>query len=147
MRVRAALGIAVAAIGLVPAASAQTRVMNAHVETAFTLKCLLDHDRTCGQRFVARASVDSKPWLWWNAEKDFGLGRVLSWQYAGTEPVNFYTARYLNGRPADIYDVKFKRQEKTFYIVPPGPDGRVHYMYVRNGGPDDEIVDFWATTP
>lgn len=147
MKIRAAVGVAIVAIALASVASAQTRVARAHADTAFTLKCLLNHDRTCGQRFVARANTASRAWLWWNAEKDFGLGPVLSSEYAGTEGVNFYTTRYLNGRPADVYDVKFERQEMTFYIVPPGPDGKVRYMYVRNGRPDDEIVDFWATTP
>ena len=36
--------------------------------------------------------------------------------------------KYLRGQPTDVYDVRFERlQAGTFYIVPPGPDGKVRY--------------------
>jgi hypothetical protein len=146
MKALVALSVAVAAIGLSPVASAQTRVPMAHTKTAMALRCLLDHDReACGYNFVGSATGGAKTWLWWDSNKDFGLGPVMSAHYAGTEPQNFYTTRFLNGRMADVYDVKFRRQEKTFYIVPPGPDGKVRYMFVRNGAPDSEYMDFWAS--
>lgn len=147
MKALAALGVAIAVIGLSSAASAQTRVLAAHTETASTLRCLLDHGKGCSQRFVASAGPASQPWLWWTVEKDFGLGTLVSWKYAGTESANAYTTALLNGRMADVYDVKFSRQELTFYIVPPGPDGQVHYMMVRNGAPNDEIADMFARNP
>ena len=41
----------------------------------------------------------------------------MSSEYAGTEAVNRYLMKVLAGRPADVYDVKFKNQELTFYIA------------------------------
>jgi hypothetical protein len=141
-----ALTVAVAVISLPLAASAQTRVITDHAETASALRCLLNHERdACGYNFVGSASGAARAWLWWNAAKDFGFGPVMSVQYAGTQPQSFYTTRLFNGRTADVYDVKFKKVERTFYIVPPGPDGKVRYIFVRNGAPRDEYVDYWAS--
>jgi hypothetical protein len=146
MKALAALTVAVAAIGLSPVASAQTRVITDHAETASALICLLDHNRqACGYHFVGSARGAARTWLWWNAVKDFDLGDVVSAKYAGTEGQNFYTTRFLNGRMADVYDVKFGKAERTFYIAPPGPDGKVRYIFVRNGAPNDEIQDYWAS--
>ena len=146
MKVLAALGVAVAAIGLSPAASAQTRTIADHAETASALICLLDHERkACGYHFVGSARGTARTWLWRGPVKDFDLGDVVSANYAGTEGQNFYTTRYLNGRAADVYDVRFKKAHRTFYIVPPGPDGKVRYIFVRNGAPNDEIQDYWAS--
>lgn len=61
--------------------------------------------------------------------------------------MNAYLTKFLNGRPADVYDVKFVHHEKTFYIVPPGPDGKVRYMLVRDGTPDDERTDLFVHGP
>lgn len=144
---KAFAAFAVTVIALAPAAGAQTRVMTEHAATEATLKCLLAHGNGCDQRFVARAGLTATPWLEWDARKDFALGDLKSWAYAGTEAVNAYTTKFLHGEAADVYDVKFERRELTFYIVPPGPDGRVHYIFIRRGGPDDEIADFWARNP
>jgi hypothetical protein len=144
---KALVAVAVAAIGLSPTASAQTRVMTAHTETAATLRCLLAHGKGCDHDFVARAGLSATPWLEWNAAKDFELGALLSWKYAGTESANAYTTKFLRGETTDVYDVKFERREITFYIVPPGPDGNVRYMLIRRGGPDDERADLWARNP
>ena len=148
MKALAALGIAVAVIGVSPVASAATRVITEHDETATALKCLLEHDRNaCDYSFVASARGTATHWLWWNAAKDFELGDLVSSEYAGTQSANVYTTKFLNGRTADVYDVKFRNQEKTFYIARPGQDGKVHYILVRNGAPDDERADLWARNP
>lgn len=139
--------IAAAAIVFSPAAWAQTRIMQAHAETEVALRCLLAHGKGCAHDFLARASLTATPWLNWDARKDFALGALKSWKYAGTEGANFYTSKYLNGRTTDVYGVEFERRELTFYIVPPGADGNVRYMLIRRGGPDDERADFWATNP
>ena len=141
------LPIALSTLMLSAPAVAQTRVKTAHAETAAVLQCLLNHGQGCNQDFVARARLTATPWLWWTAAKDFGLGPLVSWEYAGTESQNVYTTRFLIGETADVYDVKFRKQEKTFYVVAPGPDGKVRYIYIRNGGPDDERADLWARNP
>jgi hypothetical protein len=147
MKALAGLSVAIAAIGLSPVASAHTRVMTAHAETASVLQCLLNHGKGCNQDFVARAGLTATPWLWWTAAKDFDLGALVSWKYAGTESQNAYTTKFLNGMTADVYDVKFDKRERTFYIVPPGPDGKVRFMLIRNGAPEDERADLWARNP
>ena len=139
MKARAVFGVAAAAIGLSPAASAQTRVLTAHAETMPALQCLLDHRHNeCSQNFAGSATLTASFWLWWTPDKDFELGNLISSEYAGTQSANAYTTKHLNGRTADVYDVKFRHQEKTFYIVPPDPDGKVHYLLVRSGAPNDE---------
>lgn len=147
MKPATAFAAAIAAIALAPAAIAQTRVMTEHAQTAATLECLLAHGKGCRESFVARASMTATPWLNWDARKNFALGDLLSWKYAGTEAVNAYTTKFLHGEAADVYDVKFERRELTFYIVPPGPDGQVRYIFIRRGGPGDELADFWARNP
>ena len=69
---------------------------------------------------------------------------MVSSDYVGPQSANAYTTKFLNGRTADVYDVKFRHQEKTFYLVPPGPDGKVRYMHVRNGAPNDEKLGLRA---
>ncbi|MBA2590194.1 MAG: hypothetical protein H0U98_16400 [Alphaproteobacteria bacterium] len=148
MKARITVGIAVAVLSLSPAASAQTRTMAEHAQTASALQCLLDHVRNaCSLAFVGSASGPATQWLWWNANKDVEVGALRSSDYAGTEAVNAYLTKFLNGRVADVYHVKFGHQEKTFYIVPPGPDGKVHYMRIRQGGPDDERTDLFTYGP
>lgn len=143
MKALAALSVAIAVIGLSPLASAQTRVMGAHAETAAALGCLLDH-RQCRQGLARIASLAATPSLWRGPTRDFNTGALVSWEYVGTQPANAYTVKFLNGRTADVYDVKFRHQERTFYIVPPGPDGQVRYMHVRNGAPNDEKLGLRA---
>ena len=145
MKAQAAFAIAV--IALSSPASAQTRVITAHAETGMALKCLLDHRTACSPIFVANARLVARPWLLWSASKDFALGALVSSDYAGTESVNAYLTKFLNGRVADVYHVKFRHEEKTFYIVPPGPDSRIHYMQIRNGGPNDEREEMFITGP
>jgi hypothetical protein len=148
MKALAALSIAVAAIGLSPVASAQTRVITAHAETSSALGCLLDHKhKECSQNFAGSARPAAAFWLWWSPNKDVELGALVSSEYAGTESANAYITKFLNGRTADVYDVKFGHQEKTFYIVPPGPDGKIRYMLVRGGGPNDEKTDMFVRGP
>jgi hypothetical protein len=148
MKARTALSLAVAVIGLSPAASAQTRARAPHAETASALKCLLDHvhDR-CDHEFVGSARRPAQFWLWWTPTKDMEFGRLLSSEYAGTESQNAYTTRFLEGRTADVYDVKFAHGEQTFYIVPPDPDGNIHYLRIRGGAPDDEKLDLFVHGP
>jgi hypothetical protein len=145
MKALAALSVAVAVIGVSPVASAQTRTMMAHAETAAALKCLLDHVRnSCDHDFVGSATRPAQYWLWWNAEKDFKLGPLVSTEYVGNQSVNSYITKYLNGRPADVYDVRFEHYKKTFYIVPLDPDGKVRYLNVRDGEPNDEKLYLFA---
>jgi hypothetical protein len=129
-------------------ALAQTRVMTTHDQTASALKCLLDHDRNdCKYHFVGTAYLGARYWLWWNSNKEVALGPVLSSEYAGTQAQNAYTTKFVSGRTADLYDVKFRRQELTFYIVPPDSDGNVRYMHIRSGAPNDEKMHLFVTGP
>jgi hypothetical protein len=139
---------AVAAIGLSPVALAETDA-TAHAETTSALRCLLDPGKNgCGRVFVGSASLAARPWVYQNPNLDFELGALVSSSYAGTETdSNAFIARFLNGRTADLYDVKFRHHEKTFYIAPPGPDGKIHYMLIRGGAPADERRDLFVRGP
>jgi len=137
MKALAALSVAVVVIGLSSPAPAQTRVITEHAATASALGCLLDQQQ-CRQAFARLASLAPTPSLGPNRARDSALGALVSWEYVGTQPANAYTTKFLNGRTADVYEVKFRHGVKTFYLVPPGPDGRIRYMHIRNGGPDDE---------
>jgi len=138
MKIFASLGVALAVIGLASAASAQTRVKGPHAETGAVLICLLQHQHDeCGGRFSGSARSLAQNWLFWGPDKDFKLGALVSADFVGTQAVNAYLTRFLNGRAADVYDVKFKHQEMTFYIVPPDADGKVEFMRIRGGAPDD----------
>ena len=131
--------LAVAAIGLPLVASADTDGMTAAATTP-ALKCLLAHQHNgCADVFVGRAGQVARPWVWFTPNQDFALGGLVSSHYAGTETqTDAYIAKFLDGRTADLYDVKFAHQEKTFYIVPPDADGKIRYMLVRDGAPDAE---------
>src|SRR4051812_29502960 len=145
---KAFLAFTAAAIALSQAASAQMRVPAPHAQTAAALQCLLEHNhKNCALGFSGNANHAATYWLWWNANKDFELGGLKSSDYAGTQAVNAYLTKFLNGRAADVYDVKFRHQEKTFYIVPPGPDGAIRYLLIRGGGPDDERQDLFVHGP
>jgi hypothetical protein len=130
------------------AASAQTRVPAPHAQTAAALQCLLEHRHDdCSPEFDGNARRTAAYWQYWNINKDFDLGKLKSSDYAGTQSANAYTTKFLNGRTADVYDVKFRHQEKTFYIVPPGPNGKIQYLWIRGGGPDDERTDLFVRGP
>lgn len=142
------LSVAFCALTLSVPALAQTRVMTEHDQTASALRCLLEHNRTgCKIDFVGSATGPARYWLWWNANKDFGLGPLVSSEYAGTEAVNRYLTIVLDGRPADVYDVKFKNRELTFYIARDSTDGKIHYIHTRSGPPDDEKMYLFAYGP
>jgi len=144
---RLILAGALSTLMLSASASAQTRIITEHAETAAVLKCLLAHGTGCENGFVARAAPRATPWLVWTVQEDFAVGPLLSWQYAGTESANAYTTKFLTGGMTDVYDVKFVRRELTFYVVRPGPDGNVRYMFIRRGAPSDEMTDMWARNP
>lgn len=135
---------AVGVLALAPTAMAQTGT-----ETAPALKCLLDHGpKECRQLFIGHASLAAMPWMWWTPNEDFRLGALVSSGYARTETAaNPFITKFMNGRTADVYDVKFLHEEKTFYISPPGPDGKIRYMLVRDGGPDDETRELFSHGP
>jgi len=142
------LSVAFFALTLSAPVVAQTRVMTEHAQTASALLCLLDHKRTdCKIDFVGSATGPAKYWMWWNANKDFGLGPVASADYAGTQKVNRYLMKVLDGRPADVYDVKFQKQELTFYIARDSTDGKIHYIHTRPGPPNDENMYLAAYGP
>lgn len=142
------LAIALTASLLSAPALAQTRVMAEHDQTESALRCLLDHNRTdCKIDFAGNARRSATFWLWWNANKDFDLGPLVSSEYAGTEAVNMYLMKVLAGRPADVYDVKFRNKEMTFYFARDSTDGKVHYIHTRPGPPDDEKMYLFAYGP
>ena len=148
MKARTALGIAAAIIALSPLASAQTRIVEMHTQSVSALACLIEHRRQeCSARFVGSASRAAQFWLWWNSSKEMEIGAPLTADYAGTQPPNAYTIKYLDGRKADVYDVKFRHHEFTFYIAKPEPDSKVRYMLIRDGGPDDEKHDLFVRGP
>ena len=139
MKALAALSIALAAALLPCALSAQTRIIKAHGETAPALLCMLDHTGdACKVDFAGSAQLAARPWLRWSPNRDFTLGDLVSAEYIGTQPQNAYTTRELAARTADVYYVKYKHQDFTFYIVPPGADGKILYMLIRSGTPADE---------
>lgn len=142
MKALAALSAAVAVSGLSSPAPAQTRVITEHAATASALGCLLDQQQ-CRQSFARIAGLAPTPSLGHNPARDSALGALVSWEYVGTQPANANT-KFLNGRTADVYEVKFRHGVKTFYLVPPGPDGNIRYMHIRNGGPNDERLDLNA---
>jgi hypothetical protein len=145
---KALASLCVTVLALSQAASAQTRVPAPHAETAAALQCLLEHRHDdCSQKFSGNARRTADFWLYWNINKDFDLGVLKSSDYAGTQSVNAYLTKFLNGRAADVYDVKFRHHQKTFYIVPPGPDGTIRYLLVRGGGPNDEREDLFVHGP
>ena len=145
---RRILSLVFCALTLSAPALAQTRVMTEHDQTATALRCLLGHNRIdCKIDFVGSASKAATYWLFWNANKDFGLGPLVSSDYAGTEAVNRYLMKVLAGRPADVYDVKFKKQELTFYIARDSTDGKIHYIHIRTGPPNDEKMYLAAYGP
>ena len=112
------------------------------------MKCLLNHNRTdCNIDFVGSASRPARFWRWWDANKDFKLGALISSEYAGTEAVNRYLMKVLDGRPADVYDVKFRNQEMTFYFARDNTDGKIHYIHTRPGPPNDEKMYLAAYGP
>jgi len=133
----AALGLAIATIALSPASA--ERIVKPHGDTAPALMCLLDHvGDSCKTSFTGDARRPAQSWLYWSPNKDFQLGNLVSAEYAWTETPNSFTTKYLFGRTADVYYVKYRHQEYTFYIVPPNADGQVTYMLVRGGKPEDE---------
>ncbi len=121
----------------------------AHAGTASALRCLLDHVRNgCAQAFVGSARRAAKPWLWWDANHDFGVGaleivRVCRHRMGDNGFIN----KYLNGRTTDLYYVKFKYEDMTFSIAPPEADGKIHYMLVRNRRPNQERTDLFFRWP
>jgi hypothetical protein len=148
MKALATLSLAVAALTVPLAASAQTRVPREHAQTASALACLLEHRQgNCSHAFVGSATRPAAVWLRQNPNRDFALGDLVSSEYVGTQSVNAYLTRFLHAREADVYAVKYRHQEKTFYIVPPGPDGTIHYLMVRQGGPQDEREELFVAGP
>jgi hypothetical protein len=99
---------------------------------------------------VGGARLAARPWVGPNPNRDFELGALVSSEYALTKTgEDVYITRLLNGRTTDLYDVKFRNQEKTFYIARPGPDSKIHYLLIRNGSPDpaDERMDLFVRGP
>ena len=137
MKSLAALSVAIALLPL--AASAQSRTVKAHAQTAPALLCMLDHaGNECKIDFSSGAYLAARYWLFWSPNKDFALGDLVSAEYVGTQPQNAYTTQPLAARTADVYYVKYRHQDYTFYIVPPGADGKILYMLIRSGRPEDE---------
>jgi hypothetical protein len=137
-----AFSVAIAAIALPSALSAQTRVIGAHGGTAPALLCMLDHvGNACKIDFAGDAYLAARFWLHWSPNKDFALGDLVSAEYSHTQPQNAYTTKPLAARTADVYYVKYRHQDYTFYIVPPGEDGKILYMLIRSGRPEDEKTE------
>ena len=142
--------LAVAAAGLAPVALAETNAAPSP-ETATALKCLLKNGQDgCDQVFVSSARLAARPWIGQNSNRDFRLGALLSANYALTKTGDdVYIAKFLHSRTTDLYDVKFKNQELTFYISRPETDGKIRYLLIRNGGPNpaDERMDLFVHGP
>jgi len=140
-----------------PAAQAQPSepsLTAADPATVTALRCLLLNgqihgQRGCGAVFVGMASRSASPWLRRDdPNRDFELGPLISADYAGSKTGDsVYITKLLSGRTTDLYDVKFKHHRKTFYIARPAPDGMIHFMLVRDGGPDDERHDLFVRGP
>jgi len=142
------VSVAVAAIGLPSIALAETDTAS-HTATDSALRCLLNNGQNgCRSIFVGSASRAAQPWVWQNPNRDFELGALVSSGYVRTETGdNVYVAKLLSGRTTDLYEVKFKHDEKTFYIAHPGTDGKIHELLIRGGGPDDEKTDLFVRGP
>lgn len=131
--------VALAAVLLSPApASAQSVVFQDHAQTATAMLCLLEHvgDR-CKYNFGGGARLAARPWLYWSPNRQFDLGTLVSATYAGTQLQNAHTTKALSANAADVYYVKYRHQDLTFYIVPPDANGDILYMLVRSGTPAD----------
>ena len=136
---KALISFALTAALLPSPLSAQTRIVKAHGETAPALLCMLDHvGDSCKVDFSSGAYVAARYWLRWSPGKDLALGKLVSAEYSHTQPQNAYTTNFAYGRDADVYYVKYRHQDFTFYIVPPEADGKIVYMLVRSGRPEDE---------
>jgi len=124
---------------LLPSAASAERIIKAHGETAPALLFMLDHqgDR-CKVDFSSGAQLAARDWLFWSPGKDLTLGALVSAEYSHTQPQNAYTTKPLAARTADVYYVKYRHQDFTFYIVPPEADGKIVYMLIRSGRPEDE---------
>ena len=141
MKYLSALWVTVAAL-LVPSAASAQRIVKAHAETAPALLCMLDHvGDACKVDFAGDARRTAQTWLFWSPNREFALGDLESAEYAYTQSQNAYTTKFAYGRAADVYHVKYKHQHYTFYIVPPGEDGKILYMLIRSGAPGDEKTE------
>ena len=132
------LSVAFCALTLSAPALAQTRVMTEHDQTALALNAC---SSTIGQ--VAKSVLSAAR----QGRRDTGLverqqglrawspGVVAVCRNRGREWISHESPR---GRPPDVYDVKFKHRELTFYIARDSTDGKIHYMHTRSGSPDDE---------
>ena len=103
MKTFTALSIAAGTLVLSASASAQVRTMGPHAETQAALECLLSHDhgqkqKECEGRFVGGATREALFWTFWDHDKDFALGPLVSSDYAGTQAVNAYLVTRLNSR-------------------------------------------------
>jgi hypothetical protein len=138
MKTIAAFGVAIAACVLAPAASAQSVIFQDHAPTARAMLCLLEHagDR-CQYNFGGNARRAARPFLYWSPNRQFDFGTLVSATYAGTQLQNAHTTNALGANAADVYYVKYRHQDMTFYIVPPDRDGNILYMLVRGGTPTD----------
>ncbi|HWC64063.1 MAG TPA: hypothetical protein VG501_10610 [Rhizomicrobium sp.] len=132
----ALLAISAAAAIAGPLASA------AESDTGSALKCLLDGGNAeCRQVFVAAAAPASRPWVYPNQNLRFNLGPLVSATYVRSiSGAELYKVRLISWPAADVYDVKFQHQEKTFYISPPEADGKIRYLAIHDGSPDDDLL-------
>jgi len=148
MKAATAVAIVTLGIGLSPAVFAQTaNAPDAGTQPA--LQCLLHSGpKQCEKVFVASASPKAVRWVRLNPWPTFALGPVESSNFARTiSGADACDTKFLNGRVTDVYDVKFMHQEMTFYIERPEADGKIRYMLVRDGSPDDERRDLFLHGP
>jgi hypothetical protein len=123
--------------------AAPAALAEASPETGPALKCLLETGPDdCGRMFVAAASPASRAWVNPNQTLRFNLGPLVSSSYVRTiSGGELYKVRLTTWTAADVYDVKFQHQEKTFYISPPDADGKIRYLAVHEGSPDDDVLN------
>ena len=130
--------LALAATFLPNAASAQSVVFQNHAQTATAMLCLLEHaGERCKYNFGGNARQAARPFLYWSPNRQFDFGTLVSATYAGTQLQTAHTTNALSGNAADVYYVKYRHQDMTFYIVPPDAEGNILYMLVRSGTPTD----------
>ncbi len=142
---RLILTVALSTLMLSASASAQTRVITAHAETASALKCLLDHGQNgCRQGFAGSARPAATYWRLVDSRKGLQAWRsgvVGVCRNRGSECLHHEIRGRKNGRR--IRREVSALQKVTFTSCPPVRTAR-YILCFRGGEPDDEKLYSWA---
>lgn len=86
----------------------------------------------CETVFVGQARSMARFWVFQNPNRDARRGSFVSSTYEGRATgSNYMDAKVLSDLPTkdmDIFHVKFRRTEYTFYVAPPDTDGKIHAL-------------------